>query len=241
MISRSEINNIKSLHHKKQRNEQQLFIAETPKVVAEILHSEYIVEKIYATENWLNTSKNHVPTTIITQQQLAQISTLQTPHQVLAVVKMKEENIETLNFSHQLTLALDNIQDPGNLGTIIRIADWFGIRQIVCSLHCVDVFNPKVVQSTMGSFSRVKIYYAHIAQVLQNVAMPVYGAMLQGEDVRKIDKPHEAILIIGNEANGISPEVEALITQKISIEKVGNAESLNAAVATGILVSHLVR
>lgn len=240
MISRSESKYIQSLYHKKQRNEQKLFIAETPKLVDEILKSSYTIEKIYATEAWVNTHITAINTTIVSQTELQQISALQTANQVLAIIKNKEENIATINVKNKLNLVLDGIQDPGNFGTIIRIADWFGINQIICSNDCVDLYNPKVIQSTMGSFTRLQVFYTELHTFLTNISIPIYGALLHGKDVREIKKITEGILIIGNEGNGIRENILPYINNSISIAKIGAAESLNAAVATGILLSHLV-
>ena len=138
-------------------------------------------------------------------------------------------------------MILDGLQDPGNFGTIIRIADWFGIENIICSNDCVELYNPKVIQSTMGSFTRVKVIYRELEIYLQENKLPVYGALLNGTDVRKIVKPKEGLLLIGNEGKGIRDSILPYINNAISIEKVGQAESLNAAIATGILLSHLVQ
>lgn len=237
MISKNEIKHIQTLYHKKQRNELKLFIAEGPKLVEEVLNSHYIIDKIYATENWTN--KTNKPFVIVTDDELKKISLLQTPNQVLAIVKMKDED-EKIKIENKLSLVLDGIQDPGNLGTIIRIADWFGVENIICSTDCVDFYNPKVIQSTMGSFIRVNVVYKNLEELLQTTQLPVYGALLNGTDVRKIEKPKQGLIIIGNEGNGIRENILPYINNAISIKKVGLAESLNAAIATGVLLSHLV-
>jgi TrmH family RNA methyltransferase len=231
MLSKNEVKYIQSLYSKKQRNEHNLFIVEGKKMVDELLLSDYVVEQIYATKDWQNSFEK---TTIIDEDELIRISNLQTPNQVLAIVKMKTA---TQNFTvkNKINLVLDNIQDPGNFGTIIRIADWFGIENIICSNNCVELYNPKVIQSTMGSFFRVNIIYKNLIDFLPKSNLPIYGAMLDGIDLKKISKPKEAFIVIGNEGNGISNEVAALINYKISISKFGGAESLNAAIATGII------
>lgn len=237
MISKNEIKYIQTLYHKKQRNELKLFIAEGPKLVEEVLNSNYVIDKIYATENWIN--KNKYVFSLVTEDELKKISSLQTPNQVLAIVKMKDED-ERIEIKNKLSLVLDGIQDPGNFGTIIRIADWFGVENIICSNDCVDFYNSKVIQSTMGSFIRVNVVYKNLEEFLQTTQLPVYGALLNGTDVRKIEKPKQGLIIIGNEGNGIRENILPYINNAISIKKVGLAESLNAAIATGVLLSHLV-
>ena len=240
MISKNESKYIQTLYHKKQRNEHNLFIVETPKVVEEVLKSNYQIEKIYATQEWIDNNPTSIPISIVTQNELQQISGLQTANQVLAIVKMQEE-ANSIHLENKLSLILDGLQDPGNFGTIIRIADWFGIENIICSNDCVELYNPKVIQSTMGSFTRVKVIYRELEIYLQENKLPVYGALLNGTDVRKIVKPKEGLLLIGNEGKGIRDSILPYINNAISIEKVGQAESLNAAIATGILLSHLVQ
>lgn len=237
MISKNEIKYIQTLYHKKQRNELKLFIAEGPKLVEEVLNSNYVIDKIYATENWIN--KNKYVFSLVTEDELKKISSLRTPNQVLAIVKMKDED-ERIEIKNKLSLVLDGIQDPGNFGTIIRIADWFGVENIICSNDCVDFYNSKVIQSTMGSFIRVNVVYKNLEEFLQTTQLPVYGALLNGTDVRKIEKPKQGLIIIGNEGNGIRENILPYINNAISIKKVGLAESLNAAIATGVLLSHLV-
>lgn len=241
MLSKKEIKDIQSLGHKKFRNETKLFIAEGPKIVSEF--SELIpkqIEKIYAMEQWKNFHENSSNTDkiiVISEKELERISQLQTPNQVLAVVKQFES--KPTNAS-SFTIYLDAIQDPGNFGTIIRIADWFGVKNIVCSEGCADMYNPKVVQSTMASIARVNIFYDENNDWLQQKNVPVYAATLNGVSIYEHEKTNKGILIIGNESKGISKELLQLATQKITIPKKGNAESLNAAVATGIILSHLL-
>jgi RNA methyltransferase, TrmH family len=239
MISKSESKYIQSLSHKKQRNEHKLFIAEGPKLVEEILQSQYDIEKIFATQEWINNNPTSTLVSIVTNDELQKISTMQTANQVLAVVKMIENNA-SINTKNKLSVVLDGIQDPGNFGTIIRIADWFGINNLVCSNDCVELYNPKVIQSTMGSFTRVNITYTDLQPFLQQTNLPIYGALLNGKNVKEIAPPLEGFLIIGNEGNGIRENILPYITNAVSIKKVGGAESLNAAVATGILLSYLM-
>jgi len=239
MLSKNEVKSIQSLCHKKQRQQEGLFIAEGVKLVEEIIQSDYRVKKIFATDKWYseNTELNAI-TTIVSEDELVRISNLQTPNQVLAIVH-QSTNVELPLLENKLTLVLDGIQDPGNLGTIIRNADWFGISQIICSHNTVELYNPKVIQGTMGSFLRVKISYVDITPLLKNTNIPVYGALLEGQSVYAVQKPKEGIILIGNEGQGINKELLPFITNPITIPKIGGAESLNAAVATGIILSHL--
>ena len=239
-LSKNEAKFIQSLCHKKHRQAEGLFIAEGVKLVEEIIKSSFLVKKIYATEKWANGKVDLKDLLfIVSEDDLAKISTLQTPNQVLALVE-QPTNKPVIQFKNNISLVLDGIQDPGNFGTIIRIADWFGIDQLICSHDTVELYNPKVIQSTMGSFIRVNVVYENLPDLLKTAQVPIYGALLKGESIYKIDKPKEGILIIGSEGKGIGEELLAMITNPITIPRIGGAESLNAAVATGILLSHLV-
>ncbi len=238
MLSRSESKYIQTLSHKKQRDAESLFVVEGPKLAEEVLNSHFNIKKIYALQSWANANKNVENTVIIDEDELQKISNLQTANEVLMLVEMPEENI-LLKFENTITLALDGIQDPGNFGTIIRIADWFGIKQIVCSADCVELYNPKVIQSTMGSFIRVNVVYTKLDECIAKANVPVYGALLNGKDATKIEKPTQGILVIGNESKGIRQPILPHINNAISIKRIGGAESLNAAVATGIILSHI--
>lgn len=240
MLSKKEIKDIQSLSHKKFREALKLFIAEGPKIITEflaIMPSQ--IERIYATKEWIETQKLHasVPVTEVKPEELEKISQLQTPHQVLAVIR-QFENWKPDNSG--FVLYLDTIQDPGNFGTIIRIADWFNIKNIVCSEGCADQYNSKVIQSTMASIARVNIYQDEDGSWLKNQNLPVYAASLHGNSLYQHEKTTKGILIIGNESKGIRADYMALATEKITIPKKGHAESLNAAVATGIILSHLL-
>ncbi len=237
MLSKNEVKYIQSLCHKKQRNETGLFIVEGVKLVDDLLKSNFKVVKLYALSSWIQQNLQcQSITTEVEPFELEKISTLQTPQQVIAIVQQANTNAISSEWSG-ITLCLDGIQDPGNLGTIIRIADWFGIQQIICSENTVEIYNPKVIQSTMGSFVRVSVCYTHLHTYLSTSPLPVYGALLQGKNVFEIEKPSQAILIIGSEGKGISPEILPFIQHPITIPKKGGAESLNAAVATGILAA----
>lgn len=240
MLSKNELKYIQSLCQKKQRQASGLFIAEGPKIVDELLNSHFTVNKVYATDEW-DAAKLADPSilTRVSAHELAKISGLQTPQQILAVARQYWPDAAPL-LNQKITLVLDGIQDPGNLGTIIRIADWFGIQEIVCSLDTVDCYNPKVVQATMGSLLRVKIWYEALPAYLAKQQMPILGALLSGQSVYATQVDAPSLLVIGNEAKGIREELLPLINQPISIPGKGGAESLNAGVATGILVSHLL-
>ena len=240
MLSKNELKYIQSLCQKKQRQAEGLFIAEGTKLVDELLHSHYRLQKLYALEEWAQQYKGHAPLTIISDIELGKISSLQTPNQVLAIVEQKPPAGEP-QLNHQLTLVLDGIQDPGNLGTIIRIADWFGIKQVVASGDTVELYNPKVIQSTMGSFIRVNLWYRSLPEFLATASIPVYGALLNGKNMHNEPPVTEGLLVIGNESKGISKELLPYISHPITIPRLGGAESLNAAVAAGIIVSHLTK
>lgn len=246
MISKSQTKYIQSLHHKKFRDEEYAFIAEGEKVVAELLQANvFACKQLAALPEWLLENKKiiakYTPNEVfeINEHELEKISALTTPNKVLAVfAKAKEASITVAG---NITLALDEIKDPGNLGTIIRIADWFGISSVVCSRNSADVYNPKVVQSTMGSLARVNVLYVDLHKWLdQQKKVKRYAATLNGTSIKDLKSIKEAIIIIGNESKGISDDVLQLANEKITIPAVGKAESLNAAVATGIILSHIV-
>ncbi len=246
MLSKTHTKYIQSLLHKKFRDELGLFIAEGPKVVMDMLKSgKFVCKEIFALDEWVAEHNNFLSTfndiSIETVQdfELKKISSLSTAHSVVAVFEKRKQNF-SIETKGKITLALDTIQDPGNLGTIIRIADWFGLTDVVCSVGCADMYNAKVVQSTMGSLGRVNIIYTELAGWLkENKQINIYAASLEGNVIKSLGKLNEGIIIIGNEANGVSDEVMKLVSEKITIPKVGEAESLNAAVAAGIILSHV--
>lgn len=242
MLSKSRIKDIQSLIVKKHREETGCFLLEGPKLVKELLesHRSQVVE-VMAIPEWIEAHTSllkGVMITSITPAELRRVSQLSTPNQVIAIAKQMPAT--SLNARKNVTLVCCSIQDPGNLGTIIRTADWFGIQQVVCSEDTVDLYSPKVVQSTMGSIFRVKTYYTPLLSWLQQqIGIPVYATVLQGEDVTTFSTVKEGIILIGNESKGIPSELLELSTHKISIPGKGQAESLNASVATGIILSHL--
>jgi len=244
MLSKNEIKYIQSLGHKKRRDEERLFLMEGNKMVAELLaHYPSQIVRLYATETFFEqhpAAKKIQQHHIISEEELARISQLQTPNQALALLNyFSEQEIELT--STEWTLALDGIRDPGNMGTIIRLADWFGIRTIICSPDCADIYNPKVVQATMGSIMRVTVVEKELDVFLSNQQLPVVGAVLAGKELSSFQFPKAGILVIGNESNGIREEVISLLTDKLMIPRFGEAESLNAAIATSIFLWELKR
>lgn len=244
MLVKSKAKYIQSLSQKKLRDEENVFVAEGPKIVNELLLCKNVPPvEIFAVQEWLDAHAGLVSglkqeqVNIISESELERISFLTTPNKVLCLFKkptfFKKE--------HKIILALDGIQDPGNLGTLVRIADWFGIQQIVCNRDSADVFNPKVVQSTMASIARVEVMYTDLAQFIKDhVSLGVYATLLNGEPIEKIGKIESGIIVTGNESKGISEAIQQLATHKITIKRIGEAESLNAAVATGIVLSHIL-
>ena len=236
---------IKALNHKKYRRKYNLFIAESPKVVEEVLQSDIKIVTIFALDEWLHVhrqiiEKNNIEIVQADEQMLKKLSNLPSPNQVIAVCEMPRHALKDERIT-SYTIALDDIQDPGNLGTIIRIADWFGIDCIICSESCVDVYNPKVIQSTMGSFVRVKVFYEALAGFLKQANMPVYGATLSGKNLHQVAFDKSGIILIGNESKGISENLKQYVSEFISIPAYGKAESLNAAIATGIICDNVRR
>ncbi len=240
MLSKNELKYIKSLSHKKHRDEEKLFIAEGPKLAEEILKSDFTIKHVYATKEWLSKhSSIAAPATEISEAELTNISNLQTANEVFVIAEQKILSKEPL-LPNNITLALDGIQDPGNFGTIIRIADWFGLKQIVASEDSVEEYNSKVVQSSMGSICRVDVWYKDLQQWIEQTNIPVYGALLNGQTVYELKNIKEGLLVMGNESKGIREPLKFKITHPVTIPKVGGAESLNAAVATGIIVGCMV-
>jgi RNA methyltransferase, TrmH family len=244
MLSKNKIKYIQSLHHKKQRNEDLLFIAEGEKIVNEILAvAPQLIHSIYATEEWVATQTNldAIPYEVIEFFELEKISTLQTPNKVLAVVQFLG-NDELPNVAKEWVVLLDGIQDPGNLGTIIRICDWFGVKHLICSPNTVDCYNTKVIQASMGSFLRVQVQYTNLIEFVKTQQeVPIFAAVLNGISIHEVNGFQNGIVIIGNEGKGIDETLLELCTEKITIPAKGVAESLNASVATGIILSHLIK
>lgn len=248
MITKNRIAQIKSLSQKKARVELKQFVAEGIKMFEQIINSNFSIVEIYYLSDVENElfnmiGKMEVETFKITSNDMSRISQLKTPTSVLIVVEIP--NPTSKGYVDGLSLALDSVQDPGNLGTIIRIADWFGISKIFCSMDCADIYSPKVIQATMGAITRIKVEYLDLESFLSKVTVPVYGTFLEGENIYTQKLVNNSIIVMGNEGNGISNQVAKLVTNKINIPSfpVGESlgESLNVAVATAICVSEFRR
>ncbi|NNT70662.1 RNA methyltransferase [Flavobacterium sp. IMCC34852] len=240
MVSKNQIKLITSLQHKKYRNEHQLFIAEGVKVIQELLQSNIVLEHLFETESIF---ESVLPSqkTLIKEVDMKRISVLTSPSSCLAIFKIPKAKIIE---DKGLIVVLDDIRDPGNLGTIIRLCDWFGVKQLVCSKETVDVYNPKVIQATMGSITRVNLVYLDIQDFIAQTSLPVFGTFMDGKNIYKEVLPTEGVLIFGNEANGISTSVEKIIKNRIAIPRFGDiqqTESLNVATATAICLSEFRR
>ena len=241
MLSKSQIKLITSLAKKKYRRQHQLFVVEGVKSIREFLKSEFYLEQLFSVkEGVFNIDESKYFS--ITEIELKKISFLSNPNTAIAIFKMPKPEAIDLD---QLIVALDNVNDPGNLGTIIRLCDWFGVKDLVCNLETVDCYNPKVVQASMGSLTRVNISYLDLESFLQEQkSVSVYGTFMDGENIYSTKVNDKGILLLGNEANGISNNIESLVTKKLSIPQFGNTqetESLNVASATSILLSEFKR
>ena len=239
MLSKSQIKLITSLRQKKFRLQHQLFFAEGLKTITELLKSNFKLRHLYTTT--LNFEVSDVLVSVITEPELQKISVLKTPNTALALFEIPNE--DAVDFDN-LVVALDNIRDPGNLGTIIRLCDWFGITDLICNTETVDCYNPKVIQATMGSISRVNVVYKDLNTILSEKEILSFGAFMNGENIYDTALSSKGVLVLGNEANGINNELEALISKRLSIPRFGNlqeTESLNVANATAILLSEFKR
>lgn len=237
-LSKNHLKLITSLSQKKYRHKYKLFIVEGIKVVQEFLNSSYELEILFSTESSFSYLDSFIE---VSEQELKKISSLKTPNKVIALFKIP---VEKNSSSSGLIVALDAINDPGNLGTIIRLCDWFGVDQLLCSKETVDCYNTKVVQSSMGSLTRVAISYIDLKEYLTSVSIPVFIADMDGDNIYEMKPPTSAVLVMGNEANGISNSIKQIVSTKISIPRYGNSqltESLNVATATAILLSEFRR
>ena len=238
MLSKNQQKIIQKLQQKKYRNELGLFVVEGKKGILEFVQAGFKVEAIFAT-SLFSEQLNKLPLTLISKEELSKISTLKNPDEGVAIFHQpKRKGI----LQEGIILALDNIQDPGNLGTLIRLCDWFGIETLLCSEQTVDCYNPKVVQASMGSLSRVEVHYLPLEGFLVTCALPVYVATLEGENLYTTTFPEDCVIVLGNEANGVSPEVTALANGAITIPRFGRrqqAESLNVAMAGAIIMSQV--
>ena len=248
MISKARIKWIKSLEMRKYRLQYKAFVAEGPKLVGELLpYSAPLC--LVATQDWLKRNGRQAESAgevyEVSQEELERTSLLRTPQSVLAVMHIPERRLDLTALQGKLSIALDGVQDPGNLGTILRIADWFGIRHVICSEGTADVYNPKCVQSCMGALARVEVYDCPLPEVLREVRMPVFGTFLDGKDIYAEELPAEGIIVMGNEGNGISTEVARLVSRRLYVPNFPKGslttESLNVAVATGIVCAEFRR
>jgi TrmH family RNA methyltransferase len=246
MISKNQIKFIRQLELKKYRKREGLFVAEGPKVVGDLLR-RYTPKAVFATKEWIpSTEVSPSCLTLVTEDELQRISFLQHPQQVLALFPIPSDSSTFHLLPSALSLALDGVQDPGNLGTIIRIADWFGIDTIYCSEDTADAYNPKTVQATMGSIARVHISYCDLAKLFETLPSdyPIYGTLLDGEDIYQQPLTKEGIIVMGNEGNGISEAIRQKVNHKLLIpcfRQGDTAESLNVAIATAITCSEFRR
>ncbi|WP_379090329.1 TrmH family RNA methyltransferase [Pedobacter sp. UC225_65] len=243
MLSKSQISFIKSLHQKKYRKESGIFIIEGIKSITEFINSNYQLHSIYYTSQYFSSlPKNtaNIKLFEVNNVELEKISTLQTPQGILALVHIpSEQELDLKKLNNCFSLVLDDVQDPGNFGTIIRTADWFGIKNIICSAHTVEAYNPKTVQSTMGSLCRVNISYTNLSTFFEQVKLPVFGALLAGNNIYTTNWGKEGLILLGNEGHGISEELIKKITIPVTIPRIGQAESLNVAVSAAIFCSEL--
>ena len=238
MLSKNQVKLIQKLQQKKYRNELNLFIVEGKKSIVEFLQAGYRLELLIATEVFA-TALNGQPITLVSKEELRKVSSLKNPDEGLAIFHQRQHKGI---LQDGVILALDNVQDPGNLGTLIRLCDWFGIETLICNSQTVDCYNPKVVQATMGSLTRVAVHYVDLAGFLATCALPLYAMDLDGENLYTTEFPEDCVLILGNEANGISPEVRTLADSIITIPRFGKlqqTESLNVAMAGAIVVSQV--
>jgi TrmH family RNA methyltransferase len=242
MLSKAYVKYIKSLQVKKYRKQEQCFMVEGAKSVLELLTSDFQVVRVLGTAEFLSSLSTPTKTTVeeVTELELSGIGEFQTNTTALAIARMKPNSSLTIS-SNEFGLVLDDIRDPGNLGTIIRTADWYGIYKIIASSETADFYNPKVISASMGSFTRVQVFYTDLAEYLSRSPQNIFGAYLNGKNIREVTFGTEGLLIIGNESRGISADLEKFVTNKITIPRYGEAESLNAAIATAVICDNLRR
>ena len=246
MLIKSRVKYIQSLGQKKFRDNEGVFVAEGPKIINEFLNAPNVqLISLMAVSEWIEDNQKLLDKyedsdlMEIKQGELEKISFLSTPNQVLGL--FKKPSFPVLDLKNAVSLALDAIQDPGNLGTIVRIADWFGLKNLICSMDCADLFSPKGVQSTMGSICRVQLVYTDIREILlEYTDLPVYGTMLKGKSIHEIGQIKKGLILIGNDSRGVRDDTASLVQIPVTIPGKGSAESLNVAVATGIVLSHLL-
>lgn len=249
MLSKNKIQFIRQLHHKKYRQQHRMFIVEGTRMIEELTGSTWQTVEVIATKKWLAHCRKLVPEYVplleVAEKDLRRLTTFTTAPGVLAVVRMPAEAAPGADILEDYVIMLDGISDPGNLGTILRTADWFGFKNIVCSMDTVELFNPKVVQATMGALFRVNVFYVEVVEFLQQLPddIPVTGAMLAGESLPKMDFAGKGIFVIGSESHGIRPETERLLTQRLFIPawQPERPESLNASIAAALICYELRR
>jgi TrmH family RNA methyltransferase len=245
MLSKSEIGFIKSLQQKKYRKEQALFVVEGLKSVLEFLQSGYRIHSVYGTSTILSKLgkiSHNIKLLEVKADEIAKISGLTTPQDILAVIYIPQKDEKDLTIqANTFYLLLDGIQDPGNLGTIIRTADWFGFKQVICSTDTAEAYNPKVVQASMGSLARMEVIYTNLEDLIRNSSLPTFAATLGGTSIFETNFGTEGLLILGNEGNGIRPEILEKVSNQVTIPQFGAAESLNVAVSAGIFCAEVRR
>jgi TrmH family RNA methyltransferase len=238
MLTKAEIQRLRALREKKNREEAGLFVVEGEKVVGELLAAEFALVEIYATDAWLG---GDAEVRRISAAEMERISHFPTPSPVLAVGRIARASLVLGELNRGFTLALDGVQDAGNVGTLLRVADWFAFDRVLCSPDCADIFGQKVINASMGSFSRVRVVTAPLANVLSDVTVPVLGCDLDGQDVHALPRMEAAVVVIGSEGRGLSVEVKSRVTARVTIPRYGGAESLNAGVAAAIVCDNLRR
>ena len=247
-LSKNRIKYIRSLELKKNRKADKVFLAEGPKLVGDLL-GHFRCRFLIATSEWLSAHRHLAveDVTEVSEEELSRASLLKTPQQVLAVFEQPDESVDVSVISRSLCLALDDVQDPGNLGTIVRLADWFGIEHIICSQNTVDVYNPKTIQATMGGIARVKVHYTSLPDFIRSLGedIPVFGTFLNGKNMYEQPLTANGLIVMGNEGNGIGKEVETLINRKLYIPNYPQgketSESLNVAIATAVICAEFRR
>lgn len=246
MLSKSKIKLIRSLERKRTRSELGLFVAEGDKLVSDMM-GEMECTLLVATATWLQSCDNIVADEVIeaSREEIDKASLMQSPQSALGVFKIPQSQLNISKIEEQLVIALDGVQDPGNLGTIVRIADWYGIDTILASPDCADIYNPKTVQATMGALTRVKVSYVNLVDTIKHLNTQVYGTFLDGESIYETDIPPCGVIVMGNEGKGISPEVERVVTNRVFLPPFpadnSCVESLNVGVATAITCAEFRR
>ena len=244
MISKQRAKFVKSLKLKKYRKKATSFLVEGAKNIIELIHSDYDIEYLFVTEKFLNAYPNlnisGIDLTVCSEKELESFGTFQSNEYALAVARMKTKPLDISK--EKLVLALDDLSDPGNLGTMLRIADWYGLRTVIASKNTADFYSPKVINATMGSFTRVHVHYVNLADFLSgNISHKVYGAVLNGENIHLVEFEFPAILLMGNESTGINTSLLSIVYKKITIPRIGGAESLNVAVSTAVICDNMLR